>query len=441
MSAPVHLASASSASVAPIFKKIGLIRLTIVSAVLLSVAIVAGTGLFLSNLRDHTYAENERVLSNTALILAKQFTNVFAAVENVQSRIIDETAAFKITDSSDRERELSTHDFHLALRKYAAGGQFLGGLTFINAQGRVINISQQWPIPDISAADRDFFKAFQADPDLMSFIGEPIQNRASGTWVIQFARKISGPNREFWGLITAAVELEALQNMFSEIVLESGGQLALFRNDGVLLAGSPITDSNFGRRFPTAPALNLVSAANRGIGVGVRSIDGKISMIAAYRVGSYPIVVAARETIESVLAGWRQMAAYVSGISFLSIVTIAAFTLLFIKQFKYYQALIEARAAQEKAEQLRELSLRFHVAANNMSQGLLMFDAAARLVVCNERYIEMYRLSPEVVRPGLTLLDLTKHRAEAGMFNGDPDEYCSKILEQIAQGRMTSELM
>ncbi len=43
---------------------------------------------------------------------------------------------------------------------------------------------------------------------------------------------------------------------------------------------------------------------------------------------------------------------------------------------------------------------------NNMSQGVLMFDAEARLVFCNQRYIEMYGLSAEVATPGCALRDL-----------------------------------
>jgi hypothetical protein len=38
-----------------------------------------------------------------------------------------------------------------------------------------------------------------------------------------------------------------------------------------------------------------------------------------------------------------------------------------------------------------------------MSQALLMFDSSARLVICNQRYIEMYRLSPNEVKPGRTI--------------------------------------
>src|SRR5262249_15220444 len=39
------------------------------------------------------------------------------------------------------------------------------------------------------------------------------------------------------------------------------------------------------------------------------------------------------------------------------------------------------------------------VAIDNMTQGLSMFGGAARLVVCNRRYIEMSRLPPENFRP------------------------------------------
>jgi PAS domain-containing protein len=61
-------------------------------------------------------------------------------------------------------------------------------------------------------------------------------------------------------------------------------------------------------------------------------------------------------------------------------------------------------------------ALRLTTTINNMSQGLLMFDSAERLVVCNERYRQMYNLLPEMVKPGATLLQLIKRRAECGSF-------------------------
>src|ERR1035441_4496284 len=84
-------------------------------------------------------------------------------------------------------------------------------------------------------------------------------------------------------------------------------------------------------------------------------------------------------------------------------------------------------------------ALRLTTAVNNMSQGLLMFDSAERLVVCNERYHQMYNLSPEMAKPGLTLFQLIKHRAECGSFKGDPDQYYAQLCNAITIGQTTRQ--
>jgi PAS domain S-box-containing protein len=101
---------------------------------------------------------------------------------------------------------------------------------------------------------------------------------------------------------------------------------------------------------------------------------------------------------------------------------------------------VKARAEQGKAEQLQQQSVRFDQAVNNIPQGLMMFDAAARIAVYNERYLQMYGLSPEVVQPGLAFIELIKYRAKIGSLKGDPYEYSSQVLKQIAEGQTTSAL-
>jgi PAS domain-containing protein len=41
-----------------------------------------------------------------------------------------------------------------------------------------------------------------------------------------------------------------------------------------------------------------------------------------------------------------------------------------------------------------------------MSQGLILFDSSERIVIFNQRYVEMYGLSTDVVRPGCAFRDL-----------------------------------
>ncbi|MDR7035741.1 diguanylate cyclase (GGDEF)-like protein/PAS domain S-box-containing protein [Methylobacterium sp. BE186] len=55
---------------------------------------------------------------------------------------------------------------------------------------------------------------------------------------------------------------------------------------------------------------------------------------------------------------------------------------------------------------LAEQNRLFEAALSNMVQGLCMFDAAARLVVCNHRYREIFGLPPEAVQFGMSQRDL-----------------------------------
>jgi methyl-accepting chemotaxis protein len=73
-------------------------------------------------------------------------------------------------------------------------------------------------------------------------------------------------------------------------------------------------------------------------------------------------------------------------------------------------------------------------AFDHMSQGLCMFDAAGRIVICNQPYLRMYKLSPDVVKPGCTLRALIEHRRQTGLFTGDPAQYCKDIMDGIAAG-------
>ena len=69
---------------------------------------------------------------------------------------------------------------------------------------------------------------------------------------------------------------------------------------------------------------------------------------------------------------------------------------------------------KQQEEMLRLRNLQFDTAINNMSQGLCFFDAEQRLIVCNDRYVEMYDLPPDRVGPGTPLTEIVDMRFEAG---------------------------
>jgi methyl-accepting chemotaxis protein len=84
----------------------------------------------------------------------------------------------------------------------------------------------------------------------------------------------------------------------------------------------------------------------------------------------------------------------------------------------------------------RRQNARLVTALNNMSEGLCMFDASTRLVLCNDRYVELYGLPPEVAKPGATLRELLEHRIRVGAFEGDPDEYIADTVRRLREGQI-----
>jgi predicted signal transduction protein with EAL and GGDEF domain len=93
-------------------------------------------------------------------------------------------------------------------------------------------------------------------------------------------------------------------------------------------------------------------------------------------------------------------------------------------------------SSQRLAVERRHLS----IAVNNIPQGLVLYDASARIIICNQRYIEMFGLSPEVAKPGCTMQRLIRHRKETGSFDGDVDEFCDAIMRNVSLGKSTRQL-
>ena len=86
-------------------------------------------------------------------------------------------------------------------------------------------------------------------------------------------------------------------------------------------------------------------------------------------------------------------------------------------------------------------SLLLTTVLNNMTQGVVMFDNHERFIICNDRYMEMYKLSRDVVKPGCTLLDIIQHRVAVGSLTRAPEEYRAELLAAMSQGRTISSVV
>ena len=94
-----------------------------------------------------------------------------------------------------------------------------------------------------------------------------------------------------------------------------------------------------------------------------------------------------------------------------------------------------ASALNARETELDAQNQRFHAAINATGQALLMYDADGRLMICNDRYYEMYGLERNAIRPGASVLEVLQRLAEANVLNGDPEVLSAEILAAAASGR------
>ncbi len=87
--------------------------------------------------------------------------------------------------------------------------------------------------------------------------------------------------------------------------------------------------------------------------------------------------------------------------------------------------------SRRQEEELKAQNERFDAALKNMSHGLCMFDGEQRVLIANQRYAEIYGLTPDQVKPGTTLRQIVEYRIARGLYAGaTPEDY---IKERLAK--------
>jgi diguanylate cyclase (GGDEF)-like protein/PAS domain S-box-containing protein len=85
--------------------------------------------------------------------------------------------------------------------------------------------------------------------------------------------------------------------------------------------------------------------------------------------------------------------------------------------------LTAARGQQDEIDRLAEQGDRYRAAIEALPQGVCVFDGQPRLVVCNRRYADLYRLDPDRLQPGVHWRDVVNLRLAAGTLPLEVGEY------------------
>jgi diguanylate cyclase (GGDEF)-like protein len=414
--------------------RLGAIQWLILSAAALVIAIMLGTGYFAMQYRERALEVAERELNNHALLLSRHFDQQLLDLQHVQEDVVTSMRADGVHTADDFESKMSTLSAHEMLRTKLSVLPHVGALNLWSAKGWLINSSEMWPVADKTITDRRYFQEFMSGKPAPDVIVEPVVSRVTKVWTTVFARKITGRQGEIIGFAVRGVEPSHFEDFVASLALDSDTAISMIHRDGTIIARYPKDDKLIGLNVADTDAFQRALALDGNISgrfINTRLSEDKVGAVKSLM--HFPILIVATTRTETALADWRAQSRLQFFAAALAIVVVIGMVFLIVRQLRQQHA-----AAQRK---LSEKSQHLDTAINNMTQGLLLFDSTGRLVISNRRYIDMFGLSADVVKPGCHLRDLIRHRQERGSFDGDVDAYCARFLDpngSLVQDTVTS---
>ncbi|WP_338827315.1 bifunctional diguanylate cyclase/phosphodiesterase [Bradyrhizobium sp. 27S5] len=400
--------------------RMGAIQWLVLSAALLVLAITLGTGYLALQFRERALEMSERELNNTALLLSRHFDQQLVDLQHVHDDVVNYLRAEQVETADQFEKSMSLLSAHEMLRTRLATLPHVGGLNLFNAKGWLINSSEMWPVPDISVADRRYFQEFTSGRPTSPVIVEPAMSKVTGNWITIFARKITGRNGEIIGFASRGVEPSHFEDFVASLALNGDTVISIIHRDGTIIARYPQDASVVGRNIADQPAFRKVISLGGNLSGRFVGASGDENVGAVKSLSHFPILILATTRTSSALADWRAQTKLQFCAAVLAVLIVIMMVFLIVRQLRR-----QHDAAQRR---LSEQSQQLDTAINTMTQGLLLFDDSARLVICNQQYIDMFGLSPDIAKPGCHLRDLILHRQATGSFVGDVDAYCARFI-------------
>ncbi len=372
------------------------VRLAVAAiAALMLLALGLGTQLLLERLRSTAEAAAIQTVQRVTRVAESTVNRHFLAVDGMLAglpAVVGQLArggSVEAADANRMLRELNFQNFNFR------------DLALVRPDGRVwaaalaVSRNRRLPIED---------GALQAVVGRGTVqLSGPARSLATGEWSLRFLRAMELPGI---GPLVAVAEVPVplITTLLAPIGELPGMRISVERHDGRLLAVLPHDDDRMGGAAPEA-----------GLGV---PLDGSVVTMRS-RFTDQPVLAAARPILYRdvfVVASYEEAAAYaafemdqrrllmVAGSLGVLLVALALALHLALRQ----RERVEAERARARAVLER--------AIDTMSDGFVMFDAQDRLVVCNQRYRELYAISAPFIKPGARFEDIIREGARRGQY-------------------------
>jgi two-component system cell cycle sensor histidine kinase PleC len=268
----------------------------------LIIGTVTGTGCAaIDFLRDNALDNARHDMTNLGVVLAEQTARTIQSVDLVLRDIQSRAADLGIQTPEEFRQHMSRDSAHRMLAEYLRNLPQAEKIAVIDANGLLLNWSNDAPHPQLDLSDRDYFRSLRDHDQPALSISGPKLGRISGRWIMLIARRISSPDGRFLGVIAGIIDMKYLEDFYRSISMQPGQSVTLLRRDGVAIAGFPDLGNWRGRQIPAGSAwYRLIERG--GDFTAQDYLGGPPTIVTVHPLRDYPLVVDTNMTRRTALA-------------------------------------------------------------------------------------------------------------------------------------------
>ena len=373
------------------------------------------------------YLENvERNGAESAAI--RNSDNLTRAFEKHFSASLDEVDRMLVA----MRRSYTTHpsDFNFQSwmpSNHSSDGQIL--LLSITGPDGIIKLASSTPnmTARVDISDTEHFQVHVRSKSDQLYISKPVIGRTTGKPSLLITRRIDNMDGSFGGVIGVSVSTDYFTRLYDTVELGSDGTINVIGSDGIVRVADKHNQKKLGLNLSKSDILKQYRSKASGNFYNDSAAGDKIPRLYTYRrIGDYPLILsiglAKAELFSATSANSRIYNS--TGVA-------SSIFILIVMAFNMRGSVRLARMA----EQLSRHNRQFSAALENMSQGLCLFDATKRLIVCNKQYAELYELNDEQTKPGTELQTILEHRVSRGSAPNDHEKYISGRINEVTANK------
>jgi diguanylate cyclase (GGDEF)-like protein len=184
-------------------------------------------------------------------------------------------------------------------------------------------------------SDREYFKFHQQNVSSPAHIGPAIRSRENGEWIIPISKRVNDKNGNFQGILLAGIKMAYFDQFFKSFSIDDNGSMFLGLTDGTLLARRPFVESLIGTSLAKSEIFEkLLPNAPSGNAMFSSLVDGVVRLHGYRQLDSYPLVVSAASSRESILKDWYDTAFRSTVIVALVVLGVGLFGWMFLYQVR-----------------------------------------------------------------------------------------------------------